>query len=69
MEEGLVHIANYSRNNYPYPVLILIVVEEGLVHKADGAIKMGLTVLILIVVEEGLVLLKCQQVKNWKRWS
>ena len=43
--------------SYGTPVLILIVVEDGLVHEQGASSNAIVSVLILIVVEDGLVLM------------
>ena len=55
MEDGLVHKYEPSQCDGNYQVLILIVVEDGLVHAKRFTNVVGTKVLILIVVEDGLV--------------
>ena len=55
MEDGLVLCRHHDRSLDAGHVLILIVVEDGLVHLLIADIATFNAVLILIVVEDGLV--------------
>ena len=55
MEDGLVQMMKADLGEALVEVLILIVVEDGLVHVVFGGGNHVMIVLILIVVEDGLV--------------
>ena len=50
---------------YSPQVLILVVVEDGLVHNHAYKVVARTTVLILVVVEDGLVLWNFKDGKSW----
>ena len=49
------YILPSAKLRWAQPVLILIVVEDGLVHQKEDEEDLDVQVLILIVVEDGLV--------------
>ena len=56
MDDGLVHGVTYHTRLTKIKVLILVVVDDGLVHSFKLFTIMETTVLILVVVDDGLVL-------------
>ena len=55
MEDGLVLSLHLMSSSCSVLVLILVVVEDGLVHLGEALVENKEFVLILVVVEDGLV--------------